>query len=230
MSPMVLVELVVAPRLRATGLPCIASPETMSSGNTQHLGIENNHFIDTSGSKFTLQQVVRPSGTHGAAEQYVHYLVNIKGPRSRQLRGSGTTTKRNSIAQGHRCGHDLDSDITPFQRDFPESWHDTPGQYIECTCKLTTSINIMTSNIMILSILSSMQEHTRDAVNMISCLKSLGLAYQTGYLITKRWSFSDHKRTNTLVFIVNKQNQHVGSHPQHSFPTIIFPIVQCDKH
>ena len=31
---------VVAPRLRATGLPCIASPETMSSGDTQHLGTE----------------------------------------------------------------------------------------------------------------------------------------------------------------------------------------------
>ena len=33
-----LIPSVVAPRLRATGLPCIASPETMSSGNTQHLG------------------------------------------------------------------------------------------------------------------------------------------------------------------------------------------------
>ena len=77
-----LIPSVVAPRLRATGLPCIASPETMSSGNTQHLGTENNRFIDASGSKFTLQQVARPSGTHGAAEQYVHYLVNIKGPRS----------------------------------------------------------------------------------------------------------------------------------------------------
>ena len=73
---------IVAPRLRATGLPCIASPETMSSGNTQHLGTEKNRFIDTSGSKFILQQMARPSGTHGAAEQYVHYLVNIKGPRS----------------------------------------------------------------------------------------------------------------------------------------------------
>ena len=67
---------------RATGLPCMANPEIMSSANTQHLGIENNRFIDTSGSKFTLQQVARPSGTLGAAEQYVHYLVNIKGPRS----------------------------------------------------------------------------------------------------------------------------------------------------
>ena len=46
---------VVAPRLRATGLPCIASPETMSSGNTQHLGTENNRFIDASGSEFILQ-------------------------------------------------------------------------------------------------------------------------------------------------------------------------------
>ena len=73
-----LIPSVVAPRLRATGLPCIASPETMSSSNTQHLGIEKDRFIDASGSKFTLQQVARPSGTHGAAEQYVHYLVNIK--------------------------------------------------------------------------------------------------------------------------------------------------------
>ena len=45
-----LIPSVVAPRLRATGLPCIASPETMSSGNTQHLGTENNRFIDASGS------------------------------------------------------------------------------------------------------------------------------------------------------------------------------------
>ena len=76
-----LIPTVVAPRLRATGLPYIASLETMSSGNTQHLGTENNCFIGASGSKFILQ-VARPSGTHGAAEQYVHYLVNIKGPRS----------------------------------------------------------------------------------------------------------------------------------------------------
>ena len=40
----------VAPRLRAIGLPCIASPDTMSSSNTQHLGTENNRFIDASGS------------------------------------------------------------------------------------------------------------------------------------------------------------------------------------
>ena len=74
-----LIPSVVAPRLRATGLPCIASPETMSSGNTQHLGTENNRFIDASGTEFILQQLSRPSGTHSAAEQYVHYLVNIKG-------------------------------------------------------------------------------------------------------------------------------------------------------
>ena len=77
-----LIPTVVAPRLRATGLPCIASPETLSFGNTQQLGIENNRLIDASGSEFILQQPARPSGTHGAAEQYVHYLVNIKGPRS----------------------------------------------------------------------------------------------------------------------------------------------------
>ena len=50
-----LVPTVVAPRLRATGLPCIASPEIMSSGNTQHIGTENNRFIDASGTEFILQ-------------------------------------------------------------------------------------------------------------------------------------------------------------------------------
>ena len=35
-----LTRAIVAPRLKETGLPCIASPETMSSGNTQHLGTE----------------------------------------------------------------------------------------------------------------------------------------------------------------------------------------------
>ena len=87
-----LVPTVVAPRLRATGLPCIASPEIMSSGNTQHIGTENNRFIDASGTEFILQQWSRPSGTLGSAEQYVHYLVNIKGPRLEQQRGSGITS------------------------------------------------------------------------------------------------------------------------------------------
>ena len=35
-----LIPSVVAPRLRATDLLCIASPETLSSGNTQQLGTE----------------------------------------------------------------------------------------------------------------------------------------------------------------------------------------------
>ena len=87
-----LIPSVVAPRLRATGLPCIANPETMSSGNTQDIGTENNRFIDASGTEFILQKWSRPSGTLGAAEQYVHYLVNIMGPRLEQLRGSGITS------------------------------------------------------------------------------------------------------------------------------------------
>ena len=40
----------VAPRLRATGLPCIASPETLSYGNTQQHGTESNRFIHASGT------------------------------------------------------------------------------------------------------------------------------------------------------------------------------------
>ena len=45
-----LIPSIVTPRLRATGLPCIASPEIKSSGNAQHLGTENNHFIETRGT------------------------------------------------------------------------------------------------------------------------------------------------------------------------------------
>ena len=75
-----LIPSVVAPRLRATGLPCIASPETMSSRNTQYLGTENNRFIDASGNiSSILHQVAKPSGTHDAVEQYVHYFMNMKG-------------------------------------------------------------------------------------------------------------------------------------------------------
>ena len=45
-----LIPSVVAPRLRATGLPCIAIPETLSSGNTQQHDTENNRFIHASGA------------------------------------------------------------------------------------------------------------------------------------------------------------------------------------
>ena len=41
-------RMIVAPRLRATGLPCIASLETLSSGNTQQHGTKNNRFIHAS--------------------------------------------------------------------------------------------------------------------------------------------------------------------------------------
>ena len=88
-------------------------------------------------------------------------------PRSRQLRGSGTMTKRNSIAQGHRCGHDLDMESPPIRQDFPESWHDTPGQYIECTCEVTTNISTMTDNIMTINQIKCKARTTKDAMKPI---------------------------------------------------------------
>ena len=47
---MALIPRVVAPRLRVTGLPSIASPETLSFGNTQQHGTESNRFIHASGT------------------------------------------------------------------------------------------------------------------------------------------------------------------------------------
>ena len=94
----------MAPRLRATGLPCIASPEIESSGNTQQHGTETTALLmlaDYVG--LILHRDTRPSGTLGAAEQYVHYLMNMTGAsitrttRQRkndvvELRGTGTPT------------------------------------------------------------------------------------------------------------------------------------------
>mgnify|MGYP006990329045 CR=1 FL=1 len=35
----------------------------------------------------------------------------------------------------------LDTGSFSIRYDFPEIWHDTPSQYIECTCKLNCNIN-----------------------------------------------------------------------------------------
>ena len=112
----------MAPRLRATGLPSIASPEIESSGNTQQHGIETTALLmlaDYIG--LILHRDTRPSGTAGAAGQDVHYLMNMMGPRSHELRGSGRTTKWKSIAQGHRRGHGLDTKCAPMRTDLPET-------------------------------------------------------------------------------------------------------------
>ena len=129
-----------------------------------------------------LHRDTRPSGTPGAAGQYVYYLMNMTGPRSHELRGSGRRTKWHSIAQGHRRGHGLDARCAPMRTDLPESWHDTPGQYIECTCKLTTNISTMTDNIMITNQAKLMQEITTNAQLCKAtkqCTESHGLANQT---------------------------------------------------
>src|SRR3954462_2792690 len=60
------------------------------------------------------------------------------------LVGSGTKTAvTNSTPQGHWLGHLLACKHRERRPTRPKQglqvWHDTPGQYIECTCKLTTT-------------------------------------------------------------------------------------------
>ena len=70
----------MAPRLRATGLPCITRPEIESSSNTQQHGTETNALLILAEYiSLILHRDTRPSGTHGAAGQYVHYLMNMAG-------------------------------------------------------------------------------------------------------------------------------------------------------
>ena len=93
--------------------------------------------------------------------------------------------KWNSIAQGHRRGHGLDARCAPMQTDLPESWHDTQGQYIECTCKLTTNISTMTDNIMTIKQINAMQELLQMQRNL--CVHRVSWArLLDGYLVTKR--------------------------------------------
>src|SRR3954465_4096246 len=58
--------------------------------------------------------------------------------------GSGTTTAMtDSTPQGHWLGHILARKHRERRPTRPKQglqvWHNTPGQYIECTCKLTTT-------------------------------------------------------------------------------------------
>ena len=97
-----LIPSVVAPRLRATGLPCIASPEIESSGNTQQHGTEITALFILAWYKgLILHRDSRPSGTHGAAGQYVHYLMNMAG---------ASITRNYAAAEERRSG-------TPWHRD-----------------------------------------------------------------------------------------------------------------
>ena len=111
----------------------------------------------------TVQQVARPRGTLGAAEQYVRYLVDMKGASSTTC----TWQRNNDVAGLHSTGTPMWTrsrhDSTPIQLDFLEIWHNTLGQYIECTCKLTANRTIMTNNIMIINQVKLMEEITTNA-------------------------------------------------------------------
>ena len=92
---------IVAPRLKATGLPCIASPEIESSGNTQQHGTEITALLILAWYKgLILHRDSRPSGTHGAAGQYVRYLMNMAGASI--TRNYAAAEERRSGTQWHR--------------------------------------------------------------------------------------------------------------------------------
>src|SRR3954463_4263622 len=69
---------VVAPRLRATGLPYIASPEIMSSGNVQLIGTEYNHLIIIQVHKFGVTTATRHGGTSRATALSTLFMLHLK--------------------------------------------------------------------------------------------------------------------------------------------------------
>ena len=134
----------VAPRLRATGLPHIASPEIMSSGNAQHIGTEiTASLIIIQVHRFGIH-LLRGMAAHLVRQQYLHYLCHISGPRYE--RRDTLRQRNNGVMELHSTGtllgHGLVRKVRHtriFRHSFSCIWHDTPGQYIECTCKLTTA-------------------------------------------------------------------------------------------
>src|SRR3954469_292544 len=93
-TPLLLVAMVgVAPRLRATGLPYIASPEIMSSGNAQQIDTEYNRFIIIiQVHRFGVTIATRHGGTSRAATLSTLFMLHLKASiRSTKFYGSGTT-------------------------------------------------------------------------------------------------------------------------------------------
>ena len=143
----------MAPRLRATGLPCIASPEIKSSGNTQQLGTENNRFIDLLAETY----VYILHDERGQAAHMVRlHLCTLFSRHGRGLDDKGTTTTRqrnDEVVELHSTGtllgHDLEHDKllnVKSLHGFSCIWHDKPGEYFECTRKLTTNKTSATNN------------------------------------------------------------------------------------
>src|SRR3954463_15922487 len=71
---------VVAPRLRATGLLYIATPEIMSSGNAQHIGTETTaSFMVQAGTTVACYKLLRGVAAQGVRQHYIHYLCHNSG-------------------------------------------------------------------------------------------------------------------------------------------------------
>src|SRR3954465_15266640 len=92
----------VAPRLRATGLPYIANPEIMSSGNAQHIGTETTALFKVqAGIQLQITTTARRGGTWGAATPCTFFishsgLDSTKYTTAAERRGDGTPLHRDT--------------------------------------------------------------------------------------------------------------------------------------
>ena len=109
----------------------------------------------------------------------------------------------------------MDSDNTPFQRDFPEIWHDMPGQYIECTCKLTISINMMTNNIMIFN-----QLNKNATIYIYNILRLCSTGTHSPDWLTGR----DHFQTTNMIISKQTRDPYGDHNPTNTWPVILTAI------
>ena len=75
-----------------------------------------------------------------AAEQLVaaEYFLQQNNDEGGEIHSAGTLVGTRSSSHARKPIQSINQSITAS----PAIWHDTPGQYIECTCKLTTTKSI----------------------------------------------------------------------------------------
>ena len=131
----------VAPRLRATGLPYIASPEIKSSGNAQHIGTATTASFMVHADTTLKDTNYFEAWRHMVCgnTMYIIYVTSRASIRRITLRQRNVEVME-LHSTGTLLGHGLVREVRHnqlFWCSLSCIWHDTPGQYIEYTCKHT---------------------------------------------------------------------------------------------
>src|SRR4051812_18121525 len=101
--------------------------------------------------------ILRGKAARLMRQQHLHYLCHNSGPRYErrntlgQRNNEGMELHSTGTLLGHGLVHKVRNTKTSWYS-FSCIWHDMPGQYIECTCKLTTAKSLGKNNSMAITV------------------------------------------------------------------------------